>query len=79
MKRAKLYDLIVHGLFIGFVLYYYTSLAFYHPQDPAFNSLSEPPFPLTNPLGQVGANLSAFSFYYLGGGAFLLPLFWFTR
>jgi DNA polymerase III delta prime subunit len=78
MKRTKLYDFAVYGVFIGFVLYYYASLAFYQPQDPAFNSISNPPFPLTNPMGVVGANLSAFVLYYVGGGAFLLPFFFYS-
>ena len=73
MKRKKLYAFIVYGTCVGCILYYYTSLAFYQPQDPAFNSISEPPFPITNPMGRLGANISAVAFYYLGGGAFLLP------
>ncbi len=75
MKRAKLYDLMIQVIFVGVVLFYYTSLAFYRPQDPAFNSISEPPFPLLNPMGRVGANLSAFALYYVGVGAFFLPFF----
>jgi S-DNA-T family DNA segregation ATPase FtsK/SpoIIIE len=74
-------------MWVGLVLFYDGSLAFYSPLDPAFNSISVPPLSMGNPMGVIGANLSAGAVYAFGVGAFFLPLwlhyllsfFWFRR
>ncbi len=71
--RPYFRDLIV-VLTLALCFLYYFALASYSPLDNSVNSAYFPPIPTQNSVGLWGANLSALLLYYIGLGAYLLPL-----